>query len=101
MYTHAPLLAIDGPILSRLLVVAVDPAASLKSLKEVAVDVNVRETKDHKRTALMQVAARAGPDCAHQLMALVAAGANVSLKDAEGKTVEEIAGAALWEEVLR
>ena len=44
---------------------------SLAMLKQVGVDINAWETKDKKRTALMQVAARSGPDCAQRLTVLI------------------------------
>ena len=85
-----------------------DPPSTFRLLRQVGVDINVRETKDKKRTALMQVAARSGggggagatggeamstEQQLQCLRCLIAEGAKVQLQDADGQTAEHLAGA--------
>ena len=83
-----------------------DPPAAFRLLRKVTVDINARDTKDKKRSALHQVAARTGaaadtsPDQQLQcLRQLIAAGATPGLKDADGRTAEELAGAEVWSQL--
>ena len=78
----------------------IDPPATFQLLRKVGIDINSRDTKEKKRTALHQVAAGTAATTPQQqlqyLRQLLAAGVKPALRDEGGLTAAELAGPDVW-----